>query len=180
MSACNAGELGSIPRSGRSFGEGNGNPLQYSYLENSMDGGAWWATVHGIAKSLTRLSNFTDILWKCWSLTFLSDSLQPHDCNPPGSSVHGILQARILQWVAISFSRGSSTPGTEPGSPAFQADSLLSEPSGKPHYILYILLYYTVYVDTTFYVCVCVCIYIYTHIYIWQNSTYTKEYIAKC
>ena len=41
------------------FGEGNGNPLQYSYLENPMDGGAWWAAVHGVAKSWTRLSNFT-------------------------------------------------------------------------------------------------------------------------
>ena len=39
--------------------EGNGNPLQYSYLENPMDGGAWWATVHGVAKSWTRLSDFT-------------------------------------------------------------------------------------------------------------------------
>ena len=52
-SACNAGDLGSIPGSGRSPGEGNGNPLQYSCLENSMDGGAWWATVHGVAKSQT-------------------------------------------------------------------------------------------------------------------------------
>ena len=43
-SACNAGNLGSIPGSGRSPGEGNGNPLQYSCLENPMDGGAWWAT----------------------------------------------------------------------------------------------------------------------------------------
>ena len=58
-SARNAGNLGSIPRSGRPPGEGNGNPLQYSCLENSMDGGAWWATVHGITKSRTRLSNFT-------------------------------------------------------------------------------------------------------------------------
>ena len=50
-SACNAGDLGLIPGSGRSPGEGNGNPLQYSCLENRMDGGAWWATVHGIAES---------------------------------------------------------------------------------------------------------------------------------
>ena len=57
--ACNAGDLGSIPGLGRSTGEGNGNPLQYSCLENPMDGGAWWATVHGVAKSQTRLSNFT-------------------------------------------------------------------------------------------------------------------------
>ena len=46
-SACSAGGPGSIPGSGRSPGEGNGNPLQYSYLENTMDRGAWWATVHG-------------------------------------------------------------------------------------------------------------------------------------
>ena len=55
-SACNAGDLGLIPGSGRSPGEGNGNPLQYSCLENPMDGGAWWAIVHGVAKSLTRLT----------------------------------------------------------------------------------------------------------------------------
>ena len=57
-SARNAGDLGSIPGSGRSPGEGNGNPLQYSRLENPMGGGAWWATVHRVAKSQTRLSNF--------------------------------------------------------------------------------------------------------------------------
>ena len=49
-SACNAGDLGSIPGLGRSSGEGNGNPLQYSCLENPMDRGAWWATVHGAAR----------------------------------------------------------------------------------------------------------------------------------
>ena len=58
-SACNAGDLGSIPGSERSPGEGNGNPLQYSCLENPMEGGAWWATVHRVAKSRTRLSDFT-------------------------------------------------------------------------------------------------------------------------
>ena len=52
-SACSAGDLGSIPGSGRSPGEGNGNPLQYSCLENSMDGGAWYGTVHGVTKSRT-------------------------------------------------------------------------------------------------------------------------------
>ena len=49
----NAGDLGSVPGSGRSSGEGNGNPLQYSCLENPMDGGAWWATVYGVAESQT-------------------------------------------------------------------------------------------------------------------------------
>ena len=52
-SACNEGDLGSIPGLGKSPGEGNGNPLQYSCLENPMDGGAWWATVHGVEKSRT-------------------------------------------------------------------------------------------------------------------------------
>ena len=55
--ACSAGDLGSIPGSGRSPGEGNGNPLQCSCLENPMDRGAWRATVRGVAKSWTRLSD---------------------------------------------------------------------------------------------------------------------------
>ena len=50
-SACNAGDLGSIPRLGRSSGEGNGSPLQYSCLKNPMDGGAWQNTVHGVTES---------------------------------------------------------------------------------------------------------------------------------
>ena len=58
-SAYNAGDLGSIPGLGRSPGERNSNPLQYSCLENPMDGGAWWATDHGVTKSWTRLSDFT-------------------------------------------------------------------------------------------------------------------------
>ena len=55
-SECNSGDLGSILGSGRSPGEGNGYPLQYSCLENSMDRGTWQGTVHGIEKSWTQLS----------------------------------------------------------------------------------------------------------------------------
>ena len=55
-SACDA-DLGSIPGSGRSPEEGNGNPLQYSCLEGSMDRGAWWATVREVTKNLTQLSD---------------------------------------------------------------------------------------------------------------------------
>ena len=55
-SACNAGDPGSIPGSGRSTGEGNGNPLQYSCLENCMNRGAWRAIVHGVPKGWTQLS----------------------------------------------------------------------------------------------------------------------------
>ena len=61
-SACHAGDQGLIPWLGRSPGEGNGNPLQYSCLENPMDRGAWPATVHGVTKSQTRLSEFTSLL----------------------------------------------------------------------------------------------------------------------
>ena len=57
-SACNAGDPSLIPGSGRSPGEGNGNPLQYSCLENPMDRGAWWATVHGVTKSWTQLRDY--------------------------------------------------------------------------------------------------------------------------
>ena len=59
VSACNAGDLGLIPGLGKSPGEGNGNTLQYSCLENPMDKGAWWARVHGVSKSWTRRSNIT-------------------------------------------------------------------------------------------------------------------------
>ena len=54
-SARNEGDRGSIPGLGRSPGEGNGNPLQYSCLENPRDGGAWWAAVYGVTQSRTRL-----------------------------------------------------------------------------------------------------------------------------
>ena len=61
-SACNARDLGLIPGSRRYSGEGNGNPLQYSCLENPMDTGAWWAAVHGVTKSQTQLSDFTSLI----------------------------------------------------------------------------------------------------------------------
>ena len=77
-SACNVGDPRLIPGSGRSSGEGNSSPLQYSCLKNPMDGGAWWATIYGVAKSGTRLNDFTfspfcasrflSHLWLCVSL----------------------------------------------------------------------------------------------------------------
>ena len=78
-STCNAGDLGSIPGLERSLGEGNGNSLQYSCLENPMDRGAWQATVHGVTKSRTWLSNFTFTFHKwiysrntfVWKMVFL-------------------------------------------------------------------------------------------------------------
>ena len=61
----------------------------------------------------------------------------PVDCSLPGSSIHGILQARILEWVATSFSRDLPDPGIEPGSPSLQTDALPSEPPGNP--MIYLL-----------------------------------------
>ena len=74
--------------------------------------------------------------WSEMKFTQLCPTLcHPMDYTLPGSSVRGILWVRILKWVAISFSRGSSWPEIEPGSPALQADSLPSEPPGKPYII---------------------------------------------
>ena len=63
-SACNAGDPGSIPGSGRSPGEGNGYPLQYACLENSMDRGAWWDTVHRGRKELDMIERLTLLLFR--------------------------------------------------------------------------------------------------------------------
>ena len=82
-SACKAGDLGLIPGSGRSPGEGNGNLLQYSCLENPMGRGAWWATVHGVAKSRTRLSDFTSLHFTYWGV--LGGSVVK---DPPASEGH--------------------------------------------------------------------------------------------
>ena len=119
------------------IGEGNGNPLQCSCLENPRDGGAWWAAVCGVAQSPTRLkrlsssssSTIKDTMYSairntesssfrsffqfllCLPLLLLLSHFShvrllcdPIDGSPPGSPIPGILQARILEWVAISFS----------------------------------------------------------------------------
>ena len=67
VSVYNAGDLGSMPGLGRFPGEGNGNPLQYSCLQNPMEGGAWQATVHGVAKSQTQLRDFTSFHFTSWT-----------------------------------------------------------------------------------------------------------------
>ena len=87
-SACSAGDPGSIPEWGKSPGEGNGSPLQYSCLENPMEEGAWWATVHGVAKSRTRLSNFSYAV--SWGFPGGSDSKE-YACNVEDlSSIPGL------------------------------------------------------------------------------------------
>ena len=120
------------------IGEGNDNPLQCSCLENPRDGGAWWAAVYGVTQGWTRLKRLSRQAEAEWQnhglrLVFMtglkrlsssssSELLQlcptlcdPMDCSLPGSSVHGILQARILEWFDMPSSRGSSWPGVWAG-----------------------------------------------------------------
>ena len=89
--------------SGISPGGGHDNPLQYPLLENPMDRGTWKPTVHGIAKNWTWLK-WLEVAQSCLTLC------DPMDCSLSGFSVHGISQARVLEWIAISFFRGSSWP----------------------------------------------------------------------
>ena len=76
---CNLGDLGSVPRLGRSPGGGHGNPRRQSCLENPTDRGDWWATVHGVAKSWTRLSDFTLLLQPKTILTMRHWTRQSRD-----------------------------------------------------------------------------------------------------
>ena len=102
-----AGDVGSIPGSGRSPGGGHGNPIQYSCMENSKDRGGWQATIHGVAGSRKPLGDLTTINYSHHAVhyipaaaaTLLQSSpplCDPIDGSPPGSPVPGILQARTL------------------------------------------------------------------------------------
>ena len=104
-SACNAGDLVLIPGLERFPGEGNGNPLQYSCLENPKDRGAWWAAVYGVKQSWLSSSSNSESWWKAENLLCISkfpgevqsQSVQllsharlcnPMDCSTPGFPVH--------------------------------------------------------------------------------------------
>jgi len=96
----NAEDAGSIPGSGRSPGEGNGNPLQYSCLENSMDRGDWWATVCRLAKSRTWLSNWTHTQHK-WSYYYHHPFPSKLVRDP---SAGGFQSSRLCSWCLITVS----------------------------------------------------------------------------
>ena len=89
-SACNVGDPGLIPGSGRSPGEGNGNPLQYSCLENPTDGGAWWAAVHGVTESETTEQPH----FYCHFQTYFENIKNPGVCSP----VTKCLLAQVSLW----------------------------------------------------------------------------------
>ena len=85
-------------------GEGNGTPLQYSCLENPMDGGAWWAAVYGVAQSRMRLKRLSSSSSSAYLLGHVHLFAIPWTVARQAHLFTGILQARILEWVAISFS----------------------------------------------------------------------------
>ena len=110
------------------------------------------------------------------SRSVVSDSLWPCDCSLPGSSVHGILQARILEWVAILSLGDPPDPGIQPRSPALQADSLPSEPPGKSHeYIIHISMhtYIRIYVYLSLFSKDCLALY--THINVSKRNLARKS-----
>ena len=105
-STCNAGDLGSIPGSGRSPGEGNGNPLQYSCLENPMDGGAWWATVHKESDRTEPLHFHFQAIHTCYLSSFSFSVYTKHELilSPTYSSnikIHSNLLSCILICISI-------------------------------------------------------------------------------
>ena len=102
--------------------EGEKFDLYFDFAET------WW--IKHISTSLLNhlltISEWSEVPQSCPTLC------DPMDCSLSGSSIHGIFQARVLEWIAISFSRDLPDPGIEPGSHALQADALPSEPPGKP------------------------------------------------
>ena len=129
-SSCKAGDLGSIPGLGRSPGGGHGNLLQYSCLENPMDRGAWWAIAHGVEKSQTRLSDWTELNCRGEKTRANKDTVlslvapscptlhDPMDCSPPGSFVHedspgkntGVGCHALLQEIFLTQGSNSGLP----------------------------------------------------------------------
>ena len=122
-------------------GEGNGNPLLYSCLENPMDRGAWWSMAHGVAESWTQLkwlsmhiyTHMHACVLSWFSHVWLCD---PMDCSPSVFSVHEILEAITLECVAMPYSKGSSQPRDQTciscGS-CLAGGFFVAEPCGRPH-----------------------------------------------
>ena len=122
-SACDVGDQGSIPGSGRYPGEGHGNPLQYSCLENPMDRGAWWATVHGVTKSQIQLSDWAHTqrgreLPKIWGLLTVQ-------WRPPGSLGYLTLPARLIATDVLMYVKCQDCACARKGSTTLSAPSSL-------------------------------------------------------
>ena len=123
-SACNVGDQSSIPGSGKSPGEGNGYPLQYSCLENPMNRGAWRATVQGVAKNQTWLNDKPFLSFPSFQFSSVAKSCpalcDPMDCSIPGLPVHRQLLEPTqthVHWVDDAIQ--PSHPLSSPSPPAF-------------------------------------------------------------
>ena len=106
------------------IGEGDGNPLQCSWLENPRDGGTWWAAIYGVAQGQTRLKRLAAAAACVPDLIIVKVKVSQSCltlCDPMDYTVNGILQARMLEWVAFPSPRDLPNPGIEPRSPALQA-----------------------------------------------------------
>ena len=132
VNAGDIGDMGSIPGSGRSPGGGNGNPFQYSSLENSMGRGAWRATIHGVTKSQIGLSDWAGMLLKASLVSSVAKSCptlwNPRDYSMPSIPVHHQLPELAQTHVhRVGDAIQPSHPLSFPSPPAFN----LSQPSGS-------------------------------------------------
>ena len=124
------------------IGEGNGNPLQCSCLENPRDGGAWWAAIYGVAQSRTRLKGLSSSSSSSEKGKSESEVAQscPTLCNPMDCIAYQVPQSmefsRQEYWSGLPFPspRDLPDPGIEPRSPSLRANALPSEPPGKLNY----------------------------------------------
>ena len=130
----NAKHAASIPGSGRSPAEGNGNPLQYSCLENPMDGGAWWATVRGVAKSQTRLSHFTHFTLpkRKWKWKLLSSVQSPSRVSLPVTPWTAARQASLSITNSQNLLKLVSIKSVMPSNHLILCRPLLLQPSTFP------------------------------------------------
>ena len=146
-SACNAGGLGLIPGKGRSPGERKGNPLHYSWLEKSMDRGAWWATVHGVTKSQTWLSDWHTV--SIYTNHFAVHLNLTQHCR---SIILQLKQRKkkkkTLSWLPMSFLSSQSCAFLRISSPVIAGSSSLSPNTSArvpfPQHILDKDIYHTI------------------------------------
>ena len=138
-SACNAGDAGSVPGLGRSPRGGSSNPLLFlprksNRLRSLAGYSQWGPRKSDTTEHMCSLFPGFVILWLCHlkskSKLKVAQSC-PILCDPMDYTVHGILQATILEWVAFPSPGDLPNPGIEPRCPALQADSLLAEPQGN-------------------------------------------------
>ena len=155
-------DVGSLPGSGRSPGEGHGNSLQFSCLGNRMDREAWWASIHRVANSSTQLKwlsmrvcvriyltiIYMHMLTLCWVAQLCPALCNPLDYSPPGSSVLGDSPGtNTAMGCYLPFSSPGDLPnlGTEPSLPHSGEFFTIWEPPGEPYIRIYTYIHICIY-----------------------------------